>query len=140
MKSVIKIVENEWIRNKLGKHTIPCFLYATFTRLFLTCHVQGRASAIPHPSHPGLIRWYLGLLGQKWPLSFSSWDPIISCILRMNLWIELIFWMLIVMQWFLVTLLSYSLTFKNQRFTAILLLVFVCLLVCLLSFIICHLL
>ena len=26
--------------------------------------------------------------------SFSSWDPKICCILRLNLWIELIFWML----------------------------------------------
>ena len=37
------------------------------------------------------IQWFLGVRGQKWPGPFSSWDHKISCILRMNLWIELIF-------------------------------------------------
>ena len=31
---------------------------------------------------------------KKWPRLFISWDPKICCILRMNLWIELIFSML----------------------------------------------
>ena len=29
----------------------------------------------------------LGRRGQKWPWLFSSWDPKICCILRMNVWI-----------------------------------------------------
>ena len=36
--------------------------------------------------------------GQKFRRCFNSWEPNICCTLRMNLWIELIFWMLIVMQ------------------------------------------
>ena len=56
---------------------------------------------------------------QKWAWSFSSWDPKICWI---SLWIELIFCMLIVMQYFLVrpTLYSISLTSKYQ-FTSVLL-------------------
>ena len=44
--------------------------------------------------------------------------------LRMKLWIELIFWMLIVIQKFLVSLVSYSLTYKCQGSTAFVLLVY----------------
>ena len=47
-----------------------------------------------------------------WPWPFSSRDPKTCYILWMNIWIELIFGMLIVMQQFLVRLISYSLTFK----------------------------
>ena len=63
--------------------------------------------------------WWVWL---KWPWPFSSWDPKICCILIMNLWIELIFWMVIVMQYFLVRLISYSLTFKCRGSTAVVLL------------------
>ena len=56
---------------------------------------------------------------------FSSWDPKICCILRKNLRIELIFWMLIVMQNFLVRLISYSLTFKCWESTLVVILVLV---------------
>ena len=45
-----------------------------------------------------LIQVYLGGRGQKWPWLFSSWDPDIYCTLRIDLWIELVFWMVIVMQ------------------------------------------
>ena len=48
---------------------------------------------------------------QRWQWLFSSWDPK-TYILKMNIWIELIIWILIVMQQFLVRLISYSLTFK----------------------------
>ena len=48
--------------------------------------------------HAGTIRLFLGVLGQKWSLLFSSWDPKIYYTLRISLWTELIFWMLIVMQ------------------------------------------
>ena len=66
-----------------------------------------------------LFQWFLGVHGQKWAWSFSSWDPKICWI---SLWIELIFCMLIVMQYFLVrpTLYSISLTSKYQ-FTSVLL-------------------
>ena len=37
-----------------------------------------------------MIQWFLGGRGQKWPWPVSSWDPKICCILKMNLWIELI--------------------------------------------------
>ena len=43
---------------------------------------------------------HAGFLGghvQKWQWSFNSWDPDICSILRISLWIELIFWVLIVM-------------------------------------------
>ena len=46
-----------------------------------------------------------------------------SAVSWMNLWIELIFRMLTMMQWFLVRLISYSLTFRYWRSTAIVLLV-----------------
>ena len=36
--------------------------------------------------------------GKKWLWLVSLWDSKICCILKMNLWIELIFWMLIVIQ------------------------------------------
>ena len=45
--------------------------------------------------------WVNGFFGWAWPkmdMVFSSWDPKISCNLRTNLWIELIFWMLITIQ------------------------------------------
>ena len=61
--------------------------------------------------------------GQKWPLLFRSWETKICSTIRMNLWIELIFWMLIVMQEFLVRLIPYSLTFKWWGSTAVVLLV-----------------
>ena len=48
--------------------------------------------------HAGTIQLFLGVLGQKWPLLFSSRDPKIYYTLRISLWTELIFWMLIVMQ------------------------------------------
>ena len=48
----------------------------------------------------------MGGFGQKWPWPFSSWDPKIFCILRMNLYID------IMMQYFLVRLISFPLTFK----------------------------
>ena len=38
-----------------------------------------------------LFQWLLHECGQKWAWSFSSWDPKICCILRMSLWIELVF-------------------------------------------------
>ena len=38
-----------------------------------------------------LFQWFLHECGQKWAWSFSSWDPKICCILRMSLWIELVF-------------------------------------------------
>ena len=53
---------------------------------------------------------FLGGQELQWP--YSSWDPKICCFLRMNKWIELIILTLIVMQYFLVRLLSYSLSFK----------------------------
>ena len=58
----------------------------------------------------------------KIAMAFSSSGPKICCILRVNLWIELISWMLIVMQQFLVRLISYSLTFKCCDFTEVVLL------------------
>ena len=71
-----------------------------------------------------LIQKLMGGPCQKWPWPFSSWDTKISGILRMNLWIELIFWMLIMMQWFLVRLIFYFLTFKMPCSTAVVLLFF----------------
>ena len=65
---------------------------------------------------------FLSGRGQKWPWIVCSWDTKICCILKINLWIELVFWMLIVMQWFLVRLIS-SLTFKCQESAAVVLLV-----------------
>ena len=44
-----------------------------------------------------LIQSFLGRPCQKWQWLFSSWDPK-TCILKMNIWIELIILMLIVMQ------------------------------------------
>ena len=44
-----------------------------------------------------LIQWFLSGPCQKWQWLFSSEDPK-TCILRMNIWIELILLMLIVMQ------------------------------------------
>ena len=69
-----------------------------------------------------LIQSFLSGPCQKWQWLFSSWDPKTCCIL-MNIWIELISLMLIVMQYFLVRLISYSLTFKCWGSTAVLLLV-----------------
>ena len=44
-----------------------------------------------------LIERFLGGIGQKWQLPFSSWDREICCNLRMDIWIEQIFLMLMVM-------------------------------------------
>ena len=44
------------------------------------------------------IQLFLGWCIEKWPWLFSSWDPRSCCTLKVNIWIELIFWMLIVMQ------------------------------------------
>ena len=33
-----------------------------------------------------LIQWFFVGPGEKWPWSFSSWNPEICCILRINLW------------------------------------------------------
>ena len=41
--------------------------------------------------HWFFVCWYKCRKAKCW---FSSWDPKIFCILRINLWIELIFWML----------------------------------------------
>ena len=41
---------------------------------------------------------FFGGCGKKWSSYFSLWDPNICFIIRVNLWIELIFWMLIVVQ------------------------------------------
>ena len=56
----------------------------------------------------------MGGHSQKWACLFSSRDRKICCILRMSLWIGLLFCMLTVMQWFLVKPTSYyeSFTFK----------------------------
>ena len=35
-----------------------------------------------------LIQWFLDGPGQKWQWSFSSWEPKICCILRMNIWAD----------------------------------------------------
>ena len=57
----------------------------------------------------------------------EKWKPIwISCTLKMNICIQLIIWMLIVMQQFLVRLISYSLTSKCWGSTAAVLLVLKC--------------
>ena len=69
-----------------------------------------------------LIQSFLSVLCQRWQWLFSSWDPK-TCILKMNLWIELIILMLIVMQQFLVRLISYSLAFKFWGSAAVVLLV-----------------
>ena len=45
-----------------------------------------------------VISMILGWCDQKWVLPFSLWDPKICFILRMILWIELIFYMLTVIQ------------------------------------------
>ena len=57
-----------------------------------------------------LLQSFSCVRGQKWPWCFNSWDPKICCILRTNLWIDLIFWLiyLIVMQKILVR------TFKSS--------------------------
>ena len=60
-----------------------------------------------------LIQSFLSVLCQRWQWLFSSWDPK-TCILKMNLWIELIILMLIVMQQFLVRLISPTLWFLNS--------------------------
>ena len=56
----------------------------------------------------------MGGHGQKWPWLVSSWDPKICCMLRMSLWIELIFWMLTVMQEFLVKPILYSISLSFE--------------------------
>ena len=71
-----------------------------------------------------LIQSFLSVLCQRWQWLFSSWDPK-TCILKMNLWIELIILMLIVMQQFLVRLISYSLTFKCWGSTGVVVLVLI---------------
>ena len=70
-----------------------------------------------------LIQWFLGSRVQKWSWPFTSLDPKICHVLRINLWIKLIFWMQIVVQSFLARLISYSLTFKYGGSTAVVLLV-----------------
>ena len=65
-------------------------------------HTQVDWSTEPHVS--GWVVSY----GQKWAWCFSLWDSKICYILRMNLWIGLIFSMLIVIRWFLVRLIFYS--------------------------------
>ena len=69
-----------------------------------------------------LIQSFLSVPCQRWQWLFSSWDPK-TCILKMNIWIELNILMLIVMQKFLVRLISYSLVFKFWGSTAVVLLV-----------------
>ena len=66
-----------------------------------------------------LIQKLMGGPCQKWPWSFSSWDTKIGSILRMNLWIELIFWMLIMMQWF------FFLTLQLQRLLFVLFILYI---------------
>ena len=41
-----------------------------------------------------LIQWFMDRRGQKRPWPFNSWVPKICCLLLMNLWFELTFWML----------------------------------------------
>ena len=69
-----------------------------------------------------LIQSFLRVLCQRWQWLFSSWDPQ-TCIVKMNMWIELIILMLIVMQQFLVRLIFYSFTFKCWESTAVVILV-----------------
>ena len=59
---------------------------------------------------------------QKWAWSFIRRDSKVWCILKMSIGIELIFYMLTVMQWFLVRPTSYSisLTFKCQSIAGVL--------------------
>ena len=52
----------------------------------------------------------LGRRGQKWPWPFSSWDQKIWSILRVNIWIELIFLILTDIR-----LISYSYRLLNFR-------------------------
>ena len=59
-----------------------------------------------------LIQWFMDRRGQKRPWPFNSWVPKICCLLLMNLWFELTFWMLKRYHCFFVRLISYSLTFK----------------------------
>ena len=60
-----------------------------------------------------LFHWFLDLCDQKWVWPVSSWEVEIFW---MSVWIELIFCMLPVMQWFVVKQISYPicLTFKCQ--------------------------
>ena len=53
---------------------------------------------------------------QKWAWLFSSWGHKICCIIRVNLWIELIFYMLTVMEYVLVRLAYYSVTHCSYTF------------------------
>ena len=74
-----------------------------------------------------LIQLFLCGRIQKWPWLFSSWDPNTCFTLRVNLWIELIFWMLIVCNSFWLEwdpTLWLSLLFKYRGATAVVLLVF----------------
>ena len=61
-----------------------------------------------------MIQWFSGGCGEKWPWSFSSQERKIFFIFIRNLWIELTFLMLIVMQKILVRPIPYPLTFKYQ--------------------------
>ena len=74
-----------------------------------------------------LIQLFLCGRIQKWPWLFSSWDPNTCFTLRVNLWIELIFWMLIACNSFWLEwdpTLSLILLFKCRGATAVVLLVF----------------
>ena len=70
-----------------------------------------------------LIQSFLNGPCQKWQWLLSSWNPK-TCILKINIWIELNILMLVVMQKFLVRLISYSLTFKCRGSAVFVILVF----------------
>ena len=90
----------------------PCVFYHFFKILiYINCILKQIHENLK------LFHWFLSGCGQNGPGHlFSSWDSIICCTLRMSVWIELIFCMLTVMQYFFVrpTLYSMSLTFKCQ--------------------------
>ena len=69
-----------------------------------------------------MIQLFWGGPCQKLQWLFNLWDPKICCFLRINIWIELIILMLIVLQKFLVRLISYSLPFICQCSAAVVLL------------------
>ena len=72
--------------------------------------------------------WYKFRKAESWLndfwLGIKNWHGLLVRVtFRFNLWIELIFWMLIVKQQFLVTWISNPLTFKFQGSTSVVLMV-----------------
>ena len=92
VKNWSKIYMVGMVKNGCGQSGHGTLKYITW---FFAC--QYKCRSLQSFSHWKLIQSFLSVPCQRWQWLFSLWDPK-TCILKMNIWIELIILMLIVMQ------------------------------------------